>query len=197
MFGIQNRLASDKPYAPSLALEPYVAYFDARTQDQDTFIFPFQMMGYCMLFFLCMGFYFAFSESDSNISVVIVWLMSIFAPFYIPGIYHYAQYFARDRHTQLELDTRHEWIKYTNIKRGENLLFHVDQIEACQVNCSILFPYRIDYMTIIIQGGKKIHVSSLVVEPHEIISHLGLSYQMRRRWFNSAPQDWEPEPSQD
>lgn len=169
------------------ALEPYVSYFDVQSRDQNSFLFPFQVMGYCLGFFLLVGFYFTLFKDDPSISAIVVWMFCIFGPFYVPGVYHYRRCLNHDWDTQLEIDSRNRWLRYTNHRKGENFLFHADQVEKCQVSISILFPYRIDHLTLVLQGGKKIHVSGLVASPREVIDHLDLKYEVERRLFNSVP----------
>ncbi len=171
------------------ALEPYVSYYDIHTHSQSQYLLPFQMMGYCLFFFVGLGFYFAIFLDDPSLTMVVAWLFFIFAPFYLPGLYHYSQYLARDQHTSVEVDCKNRWMRYQNSQKGENLLFHADQVLQCRVYLSVLFPYQIDYLSLSLEGGKKIHLSGLIVEPKEIIEDLSLPFEVERKLFNSVPKD--------
>jgi len=172
-----------------------VEHFTFQKEKQSQFTFPFEMMTYFMLFFLGLGLFFALFKEDTSVGHIVIWVHCIFAPFYLPGLYHYHQYLSRDQHTEVELDSRHGLIKFCNPTRQENMLFHISQIESCQVHCSILFPYRLDRLTLSLVGGQQLHISSLVVNPAEVLSRFELSYQVERRLFNSAPNDWPKEAS--
>jgi hypothetical protein len=163
-----------------------VSYFDIHSKEQGPFIFPFQMMGYFMCFFVLLDLYFILFQDDTSVSSIVVWIFCIFSPFYLPGLYHYACYRDLEQDTRLEVDSRHQMIKYSNEQQGENLLFHTSQVEHCQVSLSILFPYRIDYLTLRLKGGKTIYVSGLIASPEEILTELDLSYEVERRWFNPS-----------
>lgn len=192
MFGAIHPFTTPRPSSSQLD-EPFVDHFSFRQDKQSQFVFPFEMMTYCMLFFLLLGFFFTLYREDPGVSAIVIWLYCVFAPFYIPGLYHYYQYLARDRHTEVELDSRQQLIQYSNPTRQENILFHASQIEHCAVHCSILFPYRIDRLCLTLRGGRQLHISGLVVSPHEFLARFDLPHRVEHRLFNAAPRDWPKE----
>lgn len=195
MFGMIPP-SSLPPRTSHPSTESYVEHFTFQKEKQSHFIFPFEMMTYFMLFFLALGLFFTLYHDNQSVGHIVIWMYCVFAPFYVPGLYHYYQYLSRDRHSEVELDSRHGLIKFANSTRQENILFHVSQIETCQVHYSILFPYRIDRLTLSLSGGRQLHISGLVVPPSEILSRFDLPYQVERRLFNSAPKDWPKEATQ-
>ncbi len=195
MFGTTPP-SSITPHAFPLSTETHVEHFTFQKEKQSHFIFPFEMMTYFMLLFLALGLFFALYHDDQSVGHIAIWIHCVFAPFYLPGLYHYYQYLSRDQHSEIELDSRHGLIKFTNASRQENLLFHVSQIQSCRVHYSILFPYRIDRLTLHLSGGRQLHISGLVVPPLELLSRFDLPYQIERRLFNAAPKDWPKETPQ-
>ncbi|MEL6630597.1 MAG: hypothetical protein AAFQ83_03990 [Bacteroidota bacterium] len=168
-------------------LEPHVSYFDIHSSEKQALTLPFQLMSYLLLFFVVIGFYYHLVQGENSITPLITWLFAIFAPFYFPGIYLFNQYMVREQRKQVEIDERYQYIQYVDRHTGENILFHVDQVDRVTLNMSMMFPYGVDYMSMYLKGGKVIHISSLVVSPRILINAMGFEYEIKERVFNPFP----------
>lgn len=189
MFGLSDSLAPQTHYHsdPTEYLEPHVESFDIHSRGKRQFIFPFQVITYCVLALVVLGFLTFLLMDDTSLVQVIVWIQVLIAPFYLPGLYYYATYFKQEKHTQVELDPKAQLIKYSHSKEAVNLLFHASQVESCVVNMSLLFPYKVDYLTMKLKGGPEIYISSLVVEPLEILKRFSIEYDIQKRILNPVP----------
>ena len=189
MFGLSDSLASQTQSQQLISepLEPHVESFDIHSNGKRRFIFPFQVITYVFIGLVAVGFLTFMVFDDTSVAQLILWIQIFLAPFYFPGLYFYTRYFKKERHTRIELDHKSQLIKYTHDKKKVNILFHADQVEECVVNLSLLFPYRVDFLSLKLQGGPKIYISSLVVEPAEILTRFAIPYDVRRRAINVLP----------
>ena len=168
-------------------IEPHVKVFDIDSTEKKYFVFPFQLITAFLFAFIIIGFVCWFAWEDNSATFIVVALQLAFAPFYLPGLYLYNRYLKRENHTEVELDKKNRLIKYSNSQDGRNLLFHESQIEKCEISLSIFVPYRLDYIHLHLKGGRVIVISSLIVEPKEILKHFSFPYQIRKRWVNPFP----------
>lgn len=166
-------------------IEPHVECFMADVKEQNRFTLPFYLITATLTITLCLAFYFWLTTGDKMMIEVSVWLHILFAPFYIPGIYYYSCYFEKDKHTEVEVDKKNELIKYSS--KGVNLLFHKSQVEKCEINLSLLFPYRLDYISLQLAGGRKIYISNLIIDPKTMVRWFKVKPSIQRRYFNSMP----------
>ncbi len=168
-------------------LEPHVSYFNINSSDRKSFIFPFQVMGYMLGFFILMGLYFAVFKDDPSVGGIVTWICCIFAPFYLPGVYHYRRSFLQDRSTEIEVDSRNRMLRYINREKGQDLLFHAEQVQRCDIYVSAMLPYLTEYLCIELAGGRKIVLSGLIATPRELAEELELDCNIHRRYFNPVP----------
>lgn len=169
------------------AVEPYVHSYSLALTDQSRFTLPFQLMSYLLLSLIVFGFYGWLVNENNQIISVVIWLHAIFAPFYIPGVYHYYRFLRHEESKEVEIDERNKYIQYHNSRTGEKFLFHASQIVKCRYYRTILFPYNIDYVQLILKGGKEVYLSSLVVDPRELLADLDVRYSVEQKLFNSMP----------
>jgi hypothetical protein len=87
----------------------------------------------------------------------------------------------------VELDHRHQLVLYANDIHKKRLLFHLDQVEDCVLNMSMMLPFRLSYLTLSLKGGIQVHISSLVIDPSEIISLLSRPHRVERHWLSFIP----------
>lgn len=189
MFGLSDSLAfptQNNPQTTEL-IEPHVELYDIHSKEKGPFIFPFQLIAYCLLALVGFGFLAFLLMDDTSIVQVILWIQLLLAPFYVPGLYYYAKYFRQEKFTQVELDFKSQLIKYSHSKTHINLLFHAEQVESCMLHLSLLFPYKVNYLSLQLKNGPLVHISSLVVEPSLILHHFSLDYEIRKRVFNGIP----------
>ncbi|MEM7373569.1 MAG: hypothetical protein AAF587_33400 [Bacteroidota bacterium] len=189
MFGLSDSLAfpTQNSHQPVELLEPHVELFDIHSKEKGPFIFPFQLITYCLIAMVALGFVAFLIMDDTSIVQVIFWIQLILAPFYLPGLYYYSRYFMQERFTQVELDFKSQLIKYSHSKTEINLLFQADQVESCVLYMSLLFPYKVNYLSLQLKDGPRVHISSLVVEPSLILHHFSLDYEVRKRLVNAIP----------
>ena len=191
MFGRNHSLAS-QALAPSTTvkkdrLEPHVDLFNIHSTSKSGFIFPFQVISYCLISLVILGLVGWVFTEDHTIVTLVVLIQLFFAPFFLPGLYYYYRFMKQEKHVELELDSRHELIKYSQGEQGLHVLFHLDQVEKCTLHMSLIFPYKIDYLSLQLAGGPLICISSLVIEPTEILSRFSLDYTIEKRMFNALP----------
>ena len=193
MLRILTGLADEQPRKKrkrstiAIEIEPHVQYFDIESSEKKQFILPFQLITWFLFIFIIIGFATWLIWNDNSATMVVLGLQCAFAPFYLPGLYLYSKSLKRETDTEVELDKKNGYIMYTNEKTGKNLLFHESQVEHCEVNLSLLLPYRVDYLSMRLKGGKTVSISSLIVEPKEILNNFSFPYQIQKRWINPLP----------
>lgn len=191
MFNILTDLADQHPQKPkkehkSVYLEPHVAYYDINTQGKELFTLPFKFIGWSLLTFTVAGFIAFLFWEDQIVARIFFCLMAILCPFYIPGIFYYFSSYKKEEDTRVELDVKHGLIKYEN-DSGRNILFHESQIESCTIRLSLLFPYKINYASLKLKGGYQVHISSLILEPQQLVQSFKIPYTLETYWFNQFP----------
>lgn len=192
MFNILTDLASQQPEkspktAATVYLEPHVGYYDIYSSSKNLFTLPFKIIGWSLLGFTLAGFASVIVWQNDLIAQVFFCLMALFGPFYLPGIYYYFTCYNKEVDTRVELDAKHGLIKYEKPENGRNILFHESQIEKCTVKLSLLFPYKINYVSLQVKGGYEVNISSLIVEPQHLVQQFNLSYTLETYWFNRFP----------
>ena len=188
MFGQLTNLFPEKALARNhYTFEPHVEFFDILSSDKQRVNLPFQVTTSMMIFLLAVGFCSWIVWEENIITYVCIGLFALFIPFYLPYMVYYLRYFSREEHTEVEIDSKHGFIKYTNRKNGRNLLFHKDQIIASHINHSLLFPFRIDYIDFELMGGERVIVSSLVIDPRIVVRDLTIPYYVVNKIFNWFP----------
>jgi hypothetical protein len=191
MFGRNHSLAS-QTLSPAntlekVRLEPHVDQYDIHSTSKSGFTFPFQVISYCLISLVILGLIgWLFTEDFITIKLVLL-IQLFFAPFYLPGLYYYFSFLKREKQVELELDSRNQLIKYFQGEKGLHVLFHLDQIEQCVLNVSLIFPYKIDYLSLQLKGGPQIYISSLLIDPAEILSRFAIEYTIEKRMFNPLP----------
>lgn len=170
-----------------LLFEPHVSYFDIESQDRGEIVFPFQLMAFTLLAFVGLGIFNYFTGGSANITLIVLWLYCIFSPFYFPGIYHFWNYFKRERQKSLELDLKYHYLTYEDKHLGKKLHFSVDSIASSTIYHSQMFPYGIDYIKFNLKGGEEVLLSSLLISPWELVEDLELTYTVEKKVFNSLP----------
>lgn len=166
-------------------IEPHVEYFVPDKRAQSRFTLPFYLITAALTVAIFLAFYFWLSTGEKFMIEVCVWMHLIFAPFYLPGLYYYSCYFEKDKDTEVEVDKKNELIKYSS--KDVNLLFHKSQVETCEINLSLLFPYKLDYISLKLVGGPKIHISNLVIDSKMMVRWFKVKPSINRRYFNRMP----------
>ena len=192
MLRILTGLADEQPRKKrrspiAIEIEPHVRYFDIESSEKKQFVLPFQLITLFLFIFIIVGFATWLIWDDNSATMIVLGLQCAFAPFYLPGLYFYSRSLKKETDTEIELDKKYGFIKYTNDSTGQNLMFHESQVEHCEVNLSLLLPYRVDYIFLRLKGGKTIFISSLIVEPNEILKDFSFPYQIKKRWINPLP----------
>ncbi|MDX2249424.1 MAG: hypothetical protein SF052_21755 [Bacteroidia bacterium] len=188
MFSQITNLTSGNPKTNArFEIEPHVTYYDILRTDKRTAILPFQVATIVISGLIAMGFVSWLFQQENPVTYFFIGIVFLLAILYLPYVFFYLSFFSKEEQTRVEIDTKHGYIKYTNPRISQNLLFHRSQITFCQLNRSLLFPFKIDFITLDLKGGRRIHISSLVVDPRDMIRDLSLPYELRSRVFNFMP----------
>ena len=166
-------------------LEPHVEIFRVDESRQQKFTLPFQLMVGSMAVMLVMAFYFWFAYQDRTSVQIICYMQLLFAPFYIPGIYFYAKYYAKDTKSRLEIDSNNKLIQLES--PSESLLFHADQVESCEIHMSLILPYQLHYTKLRLEGGKELNISNLLIEPGKLMKYLSIHPEVHQHAINVMP----------
>lgn len=181
----KSSVTKKSAHATLLNVEPHVECFDIESSSHQRFTYPFQVITCIMLFFTLVALAYWMVKGDTSFMVVVIGMQCILLPFYFPGVYYYYRYFDQEKHTEMELDRKHELLKYSNL--ADNLLFHRSQIESCILYKSMAFPYEFAFLSLALKGGKSVCISNLIVEPDKIIDALGLQAEVKKRLINPFP----------
>ncbi|MEL6251105.1 MAG: hypothetical protein AAFR87_03750 [Bacteroidota bacterium] len=192
MFNILTDLADQQPnkqprFKASDYLEPHVAYYDIYSKEKELFILPFKVIGWCLLAFTIAGFASFMIWGNQLIAQIFFCLLAILGPFYLPGIYYYFKCLKKEQDTRIEVDAKHGLIKYEKPGSDKNILFHESQIENCTIRLSLLFPYKINYLNLRLKGGYNVTVSSLILEPQDLVQLFNIPYTIETYWINKIP----------
>ncbi|MEZ4826516.1 MAG: hypothetical protein R3C61_09510 [Bacteroidia bacterium] len=188
MFGqITNLTSGNQKTDSGQPIEPHVSYYDIFSSDKRNAIMPFQIATIVISGLIAMGFVSWIFQDSNPVTSFFIASVFVLAIVYIPYVYAYLRFFTREEQTMVEIDNKYGYIKYTNGRTNQNLLFHSSQITACRFNRSLLFPLKIDFLTLDLKGGRRIHVSSLVVNPRDMIRDLSIPYELRSRVINFMP----------
>ncbi|MEZ4776039.1 MAG: hypothetical protein R3D00_22880 [Bacteroidia bacterium] len=188
MFGqITNLTSGNQKTDTSFGIEPHVSLYDILHTDKRNVTMPFQIATIIISGLIAMGFVSWSFQQANPVTYFFIAMVFVLAVLYIPYVFFYLNFFSKEEQTQVEIDNKYGYIKYTNPRISQNILFHREQITACQYNRSLLFPLKIDFLTLDLKGGGRIHVSSLVVDPRELIRDLALPYELKSRFFNFMP----------
>ncbi|MEO0469083.1 MAG: hypothetical protein AAF206_05640 [Bacteroidota bacterium] len=183
MFGRLRSLAANRTTTAKLTvLEPHVDHFDIHSVDKTPFLIPFRIIGSGMLLLLFLGTWEGLVKDNQTFAMLAASMVMVMGIFYVPGMYLYARFLDRELDTEVEIDSRAELIKYRN--GSTNLLFHVSQIESCEMYQNILFPYRLDRITICLSDGPSLTISALIIDPWELSEHLKLPVSSRQRMID-------------
>lgn len=167
--------------------EPDVSYFDIEAHDRAELVFPFQLMAFILLAFVGLGLFNFLTGGEGNFTLIVFWLYCIFSPFYVPGIYHFWNYFKREREKSLEVDLKHHYLTYEDKHLGKKLHFDAASIQSSVIYHTQMFPYGIDYIKLNLNGGEEIFISSLLISPWELTENFNLDFSVKKRVFNSLP----------
>lgn len=169
---------------PLRTLEPHVTYFDFGSTAQGPFVRPFTIMLGALICLVSLAGISWLIWENYVLSQIAMGLQVLLAPIYLPGLYFYRRLALREADSEVEIDEKYQFIKYSNPSQHQNLLFHRDQIETAEVQLNLIFPYRVDYLFLTLKGGTQVCITSLVVEPSVILKEFCLPYQVRKRWIN-------------
>ncbi|MEM7656677.1 MAG: hypothetical protein AAF399_11150 [Bacteroidota bacterium] len=191
MFGRNDSLAPQTSLEASASekhqLEPHVEFFDLHSTRKGPFVLPFQVIFYCMIGLVALGFVGWIWLQDQTVVQLVVLIQLFFAPFFIPGLVYYFRFLKRERGVELELDSYHDWIKYYHEPSGTHLLFQSEQVESCTLHLSLIFPYKVDFLSLQLVGGPCVHISSLIISPEEMLERFPIPYEIQKRMFNPIP----------
>ncbi|GAB4411425.1 MAG: hypothetical protein OHK0039_16620 [Bacteroidia bacterium] len=140
-------------------------------------------MLYVLMALTLVALYAKYALGNGSLVGVLLWMQCLFAPYYLPALYYHNRYASLEAGTELEVDTRHGLIQFARRQEGVNMLFHVSQIRQCRLACNLLLPHQIDVLTLSLDGGYEIQLSSLVVDPYAFTGRFGLPVEMHRRLF--------------
>jgi hypothetical protein len=179
---------NEAPREPSSLSSPaervLVAEYQFSRKHSEKYIMPSLMALVGATALMLMGTLFIEEANGARLGFLLL-VFGLSSPFVFPDLYHYLRYFDRDHKTRLEVDMEEGFIMYENPR--ERLLFHKDQIESCEIRAGILAPLRLKYLKLQIAGKGAICISSLVVEPLQLASQLGLAFTFRQNLFNPIP----------
>lgn len=180
MFGALKPQSNLSSRSPITVLEPHISYFDIHTRKKGSLVFPFRSMGYILKALILLGLYFALVEDNLFAVAFITWLMGIPLILYLPATFYYIRFQDWDFSTEIEVDQKHGLIQYRNAAKGENLLFHVSQIDSCKVTLSSILFYRMDCLSLRLKGGKTINITCFIATPEEMLCCLKVPYAVER-----------------
>ncbi len=168
-------------------IEPHVDTYNIESRDKRWATFPIEVLSYSLLGLLVIGFMIGLTFEENVFSQILVVVIGIISPFYLPYMYFFLRYLKKDEHTEIEVDHKHGYIKYTNHKAEKNLLFHQSQVTNCVIHQSLFLPLNIDYLIIYLEGGEKIYFSSLIIDIQDFVQESTLPYQVKKKFLNLIP----------
>lgn len=168
---------------PAPSPESRIRWYDFRSRTQQPFLRPFQIIGIGLAGLLLLSSVIRHQEGNQALVHTLLILGGILLGLCLPGLLYYLHYFVRSRRTGLELDEENGFIRYVNAFEGQNLLFHAEQVDRCVLCLNLLLPYRVDTIILFLRGGHTIEVSSLVMDPLELIRRFGFRPEVYQRWL--------------
>lgn len=180
----QLHLLPSLRHCHSRILEPYVDLFAFRRDQQGDFLFPFQLMAYCPLGFITLSIGGYFYSGSDHLSTAAIFMVMILAPFYVSGIYYSLCCVGTYEPVRVEVDTKHRYVQYIDERRQLNPLFSAEDVIQCTLWRSQLFPHRIDNLELQLVNGQQLYISSLIVEPRDLLARLDLTAEEQVRLLN-------------
>ena len=187
LTSLANPQTRNTPAGYAYTLEPHICRYDFNSTEKALFIWPFQLISYASIIMIVVGLGVWLYGGEQTICQALALIQLFFAPFYFPGVIMYRKYFKKEQSVTLDIDTKDGFIQYQHLGRRENILFHPQQIERLEMHASMMLPYRLDYLSIHLKGGKKVHISGLIAEPEEIIRHIRRPFMVKKHLFNPFP----------
>lgn len=159
---------------------PFTDRFEIDRQRLQEVMQPFQWLVRINLALIVMGIGLTTLVEMAVLFHVIITVVGVGMLFFMGGMMTLFPVYTRDKELQLELDHEGGFIQ---LKRpGENLLFHRQQVLVCEWHQPLLMPYQVDQISLHLKGGKTLELSSLVIEPTQLIAWLQSGYVTRHPW---------------
>ncbi|MEO1448651.1 MAG: hypothetical protein AAFV07_03940, partial [Bacteroidota bacterium] len=137
MFGLSQPLTRDNRLAPgSSSLEPHVTSYRLTEDTGQPFSLIYKLISLSLAGCLVLGVLLWVKLDQIWLLQLSAWTGLIMAGLYYPGWLQYQRFYQHEAEATLELDTKHQLIKYTHAGQQINVLFHPNQIEACEVHMS-------------------------------------------------------------
>ena len=160
-----------------IILEPHVWNYDFSPLHARKLAQPWQIMGVLGIFCLLVGLWSAFIRGDMVTMEVALSLMAVMGGFALAGQFSIEWKVRMEKEAEIEVDFRDELILYQNQNR--KVLFHISQIEHCEIRNHLMFPYQLQELHISLAGGDELCVSSLLMNPEEFTATFGIPYEYR------------------
>jgi hypothetical protein len=186
MFGKQIDLAPQQPDYPIQSFQdsPYSDSYRINPALMKPLLEPFQWLALTNFLLIGLGIFLSlFTEMESVITVITT-MVAVGGLFYLLGVFSIFLVYQRDRNLIFELDHQNGLMHYKNAR--ENLLFHRDQVLICEWHQNLLFPYRVDQLTLHLKGERSITISNLVIDPTLLLTWVEATYVHRQHWVKTT-----------
>lgn len=145
---------------------------------------PFRWIAWANLALVGVGAVLSLFSGMTTFVEVLATLVGVGGLFYLTGLLFLYPIYQRDKSLELELDFDTGFIHYKSAT--ENLLFHRDQVQVCEWQEYLLFPHRIDQVTLYLEGERTLKISNLIIDPIYLINWLQSGYVPRQYWVGVA-----------